>query len=627
MTGHPLRLRAGQALACLLAFLFITSCAATQGQPPASTAAKAPAAAQGTPQGTPQGTFLPPPVPDNSPDRTAMAAAEQSLARQDYAGAAPRLEGLLKASPGSLFAPLARLKLAYAYMRLSRYGEAAELLRAASPESRSRVEVLLMLSEAEEGAGRLPESFGAAQEALLRAGERPVARTCQQRLKAVAAHLTEAQAAGMTSHYQGYAAGVLALTQARAAAKAGRNADALKLLDAVQRDQAGTDLATEAQQLAKQLSGEGRGAAASPSPKRYTIGVLIPQEGAFQAVGLQVLKGVALAVGIFGGELAGDASQDAFKDTSKGAPLVRLAVRDCGKGGAQAAQALADLAEDDAVAVVGLFGAAHAEAAGRAAQRLKLPLLALCQDPRLPVGGGVFRNFITPRQQVERLAAYARERGWTSLAILYPRDRYGQDMAAVMRTAAPVAGLKVVAEASYDPAQPNYIAALKQLATPKKKGKKPEAFQAVFIPEGPQKAVAIIAQLADRLRGVACLGPNLWNDARLTRGLGETNAQVYFADVFDAGSNEPAVRGFVAGYNRAYNEEPGYLAAQGYDDALIVMQAVERGASGGEQMIRALAGTKGFEGVTGRTSLAASGEVSKALQVFTVQAGRITSLP
>lgn len=575
----------------LLALLLIPlGCAAPQATTPRPATAQAAA-----------------PAPED-PERADMAAAEEMLARRDWAGAAGRLGELLSNHPGSPYAPLARLKLAFAYLRLARFEEAATLLRAASAESRSRVEVLLMLAEAEEGAGRPQAAFEAAQEALARSGQRAVARTCQERLKALGAVLDAAQAEDLSARLtQGYGAGVLRLRRAELAAEAGDSGAALRLLETFAHDFPGHDLTEEADALRRQLEGEGRGAAARP----LTIGVLIPQEGGFRAVGEQVLKGLMLATDVFAGE-------------PRPARSFRLAVRELGSSGEAAAAGLRELAtQEEALAVVALLGSAHGEAAAREARRLAVPLLALCQDPKLPVGGGVFRNFLTPRAQVERLARFAEERGMNAVAILYPRDAYGREMAALMREAAPLAGLRVAAEASYEPAHTNVGEAIGRLLAGRK-GPDDLPFQAVFVPDGSQKALLVLPQFAvAKVRGVAFLGPNLWNDPRFAKGMAGTGVEVYFADAFETDSTEPAAAAFIQGFRDSFGEEPGYLAAQSYDDAWMVIRAVEAGAGSREELVRILSGLTEFPGVTGHTGFGPDGEARKALRVFTVRGGQI----
>jgi ABC-type branched-subunit amino acid transport system substrate-binding protein len=549
------------------------------------------------------------------PDLATLQAAEECLARKDWAGARAKLTGLLAAHPTAAVSPVARLRLALADVRLGRFEEAARLIRDAAPEERGRLDVLLLLSEAEEGARRPREAFAAAEEALRRAEAGATAKGCRERLKTLGRTLSGADVAALAATSRtGYAQGVLRFQQAQLAAKAGRPAEALALLASFKRDFPGHDLTEPAWLLMGQLD---RGQVVSAAAPVRTIGVLVPQEGGFRAVGEQVLKGLSLATGVFGGG----------PPASPGAVRYRLAVRGLGKSGETAAEGLRQLAADEsAEAVVALLGAAQAEKVGQAARRLRIPLLALCQDPRLPTGEFVFRNFLTPKAQVERLAALAKARGVSRLAILWPKDAYGREMAALMRAAAQRAGLKLAAESSYEPAQSNLEANIKTLQAAKRKpaeaGLPP--FEAVFLPEGPLKAAVIIPQFTHAgRRGLLFLGPNLWNDARLAKGLEGTSCEVYCVDAFSAEAADPVVQRFVAGYRGAFGEEPGYLAAQAWDDARLIASAIEQGVRGREELARALAGTAEFAGVTGRTTFTGRGEAAKALTVLTLRQGRL----
>ncbi|MFH0809790.1 MAG: penicillin-binding protein activator [Pseudomonadota bacterium] len=339
-------------------------------------------------------------------------------------------------------------------------------------------------------------------------------------------------------------------------------------------------------------------------PDILTIGVLVPQSGRFQIVGDQTLKGVELAAEVFGRPQAGGA---------------RVAVRDCGAGAEAAAAGLRQLAaEEGAQVVIALLGSSHARRVGQEAKQLGLPLLALCRDAGLPCGEMVFRNFLTSRGQVEHLAAFAKERNLLRLAIVWPQDAYGKEMAALMRAEASRRGLKVVAEAGYDPKQSNIAANLKALA-PK------TPVDAVFLPEGCVKAAVLIPQFAHAgLRNIKFLGPNLWNDPRFVVGLEGSSIEAFFPDAFQLDSPDPAVNSFVEGYRGLFGEDPSYVAAQSYDDARMALAAFASGAKSRPAVARALAATKDFAGVTGTTSLSAKGDAKKALCTLTIRQRRIT---
>jgi branched-chain amino acid transport system substrate-binding protein len=271
--------------------------------------------------------------------------------------------------------------------------------------------------------------------------------------------------------------------------------------------------------------------------------------------------------------------------------------------------------------VIAVLGSGTAQAVGQEAQRLKVPLLALSLDPKLPVGGYVFRNFLTPRSQVERLAQFAKDQGWTNLGLFYPQDGYGKEMASLMRRAASKAGLSVVSEAAYDPKQSNVAEALQRF----KEQAKGKTIQAVFVPEGSARAAIVVAQFPYAgLRGVKFLGPNLWDDPRFAAGLRDSSEEVYFVEGFFGGQTSLAVQDFVASYRRLFGEDPSYLAAQGYDDAWLIGRALEGGATSREALARALAGTKDFEGVTGLTTMRQGGEAAKSLVVLTLRGGEVT---
>ena len=105
---------------------------------------------------------------------------------------------------------------------------------------------------------------------------------------------------------------------------------------------------------------------------------------------------------------------------------------------------------------------------------------------------------------------------------------------------------------------------------------------------------------------------------------GETNAKVYFTSHFVASDTDPQVQAFVSKYRARFKGEvPGAMAALGYDSAMILADAIQRAGTTESAKLRdAIAATKEYAGVTGKTTLDANRNATKAAVILTIRNGR-----
>jgi ABC-type branched-subunit amino acid transport system substrate-binding protein len=181
------------------------------------------------------------------------------------------------------------------------------------------------------------------------------------------------------------------------------------------------------------------------------IGCLLPLTGRYERFGRRVLNGVELAMSL------------SEEDGNGALPPVTLMVADTASDPDKTAAALRELDRNRVTLVIGPL--ATAKSAAAAAQESGIPIIVLTQEDGLPAAGSyVFRNFITPRLQVEALADYAYERlGVRRYAMLYPDEPYGSAFMhlfwdALLAREASVTGLE-----KYDPAHTDFSDSIKKL--------------------------------------------------------------------------------------------------------------------------------------------------------------------
>jgi len=150
------------------------------------------------------------------------------------------------------------------------------------------------------------------------------------------------------------------------------------------------------------------------------------------------------------------------------------------------------------------------------------------------------------------------------------------------------------------------------------------SYDAIFIPGVYDKVGLIIPQLAFyNVNTVSLLGTNGWNSPELVTMGGKYLTNVYFVDGFYPDSHHVEVQKFVRDFKANFGEEPGYLSAQSFDAANIMINNILAGAGNRIKMKESLKAVKNFPGVTGNTTLLPSGDSEKNIFALTVKRKKI----
>jgi len=111
-----------------------------------------------------------------------------------------------------------------------------------------------------------------------------------------------------------------------------------------------------------------------------------------------------------------------------------------------------------------------------------------------------------------------------------------------------------------------------------------------------------------------------WQQAAQTRGIYFTTHAYLGAD-----NPDPRVKAFRAAYMKAYpGKQPDAFAALGYDAARLLMAAVRSaGSTRPQAVLKALAATRSFAGITGTISYRAGSRIpAKSVSIIAVSHGR-----
>jgi len=248
---------------------------------------------------------------------------------------------------------------------------------------------------------------------------------------------------------------------------------------------------------------------------------------------------------------------------------------------------------------------------GEVASGLSLAGAPVCQQNGIPmvtpssvapeitaVGDRIFRVCFMNRFQAYACAKFAREKLKAQTAsILYDQKLpYSVGLADEFEKQFAARGGRIVSRLSYQQGDQDFSA---QLTSIRASG--PDI---VFIP-GYYTDVANIAVQARKV-GIRAplLGGDGWDSAKLAEIAGSAIDGAYFCTHYCQQDPRPRVQEFLKTYQPQFGSPPDAMAALGFDAANILFEAMQKAPTqSGADIAAALAGTKNFDGVTGRISI------------------------
>jgi branched-chain amino acid transport system substrate-binding protein len=354
------------------------------------------------------------------------------------------------------------------------------------------------------------------------------------------------------------------------------------------------------------------------------VGCLLPLNGPYAKYGNMVLKGLNLAAEVW--------------NESHPSQRVTLVVKDAQTEPDLATQALEKLATEEGVlAVIGPLGAQSAKAVAPMARKLGMPLLTLTQQEEGTEDNRyVVHIFLDNRKLVRTLTSYCKDKlGAARFAVLYPDDRYGQNLAKIFSEVVKETGGTLLASVPYKDKTTDFREPIEKVLNIAKKNSPPSGvettpFDVLFIPDQFQTVALIAPQLPyNNVIGVTLMGTNLWGEGPLVQAGGVYVERAIFATPFLADSQNQKVRAFRERFEGKYNAPPSYLEAQAYDALMLLLQArdgfnyeVRDRAS----FLRNLLQVRDFEGVAGTYNFTQQGQLDRDYQLFQVVNGQLVPL-
>ena len=342
---------------------------------------------------------------------------------------------------------------------------------------------------------------------------------------------------------------------------------------------------------------------------QHKIGILFPLSGAGARAGARALRGIELAL--------------AMVQERDPALQLSMVVRDSTQKAATAQDALRALVnEEHVVGVIGPLLSRMAIELAPLAGELNVPLISpYARDSDFPtLSAYAMRNSLTDTLQGRFLAEYAINKlKLQRFVILHPEDAYGTALRDRFREQVLQRQGEIVAAVAYPPDSTNINRVLGRLNDLE--------YDAIFLPEYAEKVNAIVAQLAKQnIKGRQLLGTDAWNAPGLVAKNPRLLEGAIFVDGFFADAPAPVVQTFVEQFRSRYNETPDLLAAQAYDTLLMCAQVLKAGAHTPVQLRDGLLRVRGFDGVSGLTSLGETRDAEKVPYLLTVKDGQIVQL-
>ena len=329
----------------------------------------------------------------------------------------------------------------------------------------------------------------------------------------------------------------------------------------------------------------------------------------------------------FGGQLELEGVQMANKE----APTVlgkkvELFVVDNKSDKVEAANAVKRLIEKEkVVAIIGTYGSSLAMAGGEVAEKAGIPIVGTsCTNPLVTQGKKYsFRVcFIDPFQGAGAATyAFTDLKAKTAALLVDVSNDYSVGLATFFTRSFTKLGGQVVANLKYQAGDQDFTAQMTEIIS-----KKPDV---LFIPSYFAEGAIIMKQAKELGAKFRIMGGDAMDNPKIVEiGGAAVEGFVHTTFPYDPSMKDmsPIAKKFTENWKKAYpSKEPNVNAALGYDTYLMVLDAIKRaGKPDPAAITKALAATKGFEGVTGSTTINATHDAEKPVGLVQIKDGKKT---
>ncbi|MSU58077.1 MAG: ABC transporter substrate-binding protein [Pedosphaera sp.] len=278
------------------------------------------------------------------------------------------------------------------------------------------------------------------------------------------------------------------------------------------------------------------------------------------------------------------------------------------------------ITRDNVVAVLGEVASGRSLEAAPICQANKIPMISPSStNPKVTeTGDFIFRVcFIDPFQGTV-MAKFAKAKvNARKVAVLSDVSApYSLGLAQYFKEQFTADGGAIVSEQKFSSGDKDFKAQLTAI-----KGTSPEA---IFVPCYYTEAGLIVRQARQLSITVPLLGGDGWEAPELIQIGGEALEGCFYSTHYSPEDAAPAVQDFVKKFKAKNGGEiPDAMAALGYDSAMVLAEAIKKaGTTDGPKVRDAIAATKDYMGVTGKTTLDANRNATKPAVILAIKDGK-----
>ncbi|MGN6285647.1 MAG: ABC transporter substrate-binding protein [Afipia sp.] len=318
------------------------------------------------------------------------------------------------------------------------------------------------------------------------------------------------------------------------------------------------------------------GMSAAQAQDTVKIGLILPMTGGQSSTGKQIDNAVKLYMKQHGDTVAGKKIEVLLKDDGT--------VPDNTKRAAQ------ELIVNDKVNVIAGFGITpSALAAAPLATQAKVPEIVMAAGTSIITERSPYiaRTSFTLGQSSIIIGDWAAKNGIKKVVTLTSDYAPGNDALKFFKDHFTAAGGQIVEEVKVPLANPDFAPFLQRM-----KDAKPDAVF-VFVPAG--QGGIFMKQYAERgldKSGIKVIGPGDVMDDDLLNSMGDAAIGAVTAHIYSAAHPSQMNKDFVAAYEKAYGQRPGFMAVGGYDGIHLIYEALKKtgGKADGDSLIAAMKG-------------------------------------
>ncbi len=318
------------------------------------------------------------------------------------------------------------------------------------------------------------------------------------------------------------------------------------------------------------------GMSAAQAQDTVKIGLILPMTGGQSSTGKQIDNAVKLYMKQHGDTVAGK--------------KIEVILRDDGTVPDNTKRAAQELIVNDKVNVIAGFGITpSALAAAPLATQAKVPEIVMAAGTSIITERSPYiaRTSFTLGQSSIIIGDWAAKNGIKKVATLTSDYAPGNDALKFFKEHFTKAGGQIVEEVKVPLANPDFAPFLQRM-----KDAKPDAMF-VFVPAG--QGGTFMKQYAERgldKSGIKVIGPGDVMDDDLLNSMGDAALGAVTAHMYSAAHPSKENKEFVAAYEKAYGQRPGFMAVGGYDGIHLIYAALKKtgGKADGDSLIAAMKG-------------------------------------